>query len=98
MIPKREGYLKLLDEYYIDDIMVEEIVLKLTYKDFSFADYNEHLEYKDEILYVFGKDVLLVSQSSKKEELVPLYIKFNKMDDKFVIIVSFHKQKYKLES
>lgn len=97
VIPKRDSYLELLDKYYVDDILVEDIVMKLTYKDFSCANYNEHPEYKDEILYIFGKDVRLVSHSSYKEELVPLYIKFNKIDDQFMIIVSFHEQKYKLK-
>ena len=97
IIPKRESYLRLLDEYELDDIMVEEIVLNLTYKDFSSADYNEHSDHKDEILYIFGKDVKLVSHITEEEKLVSLYIKFNKIDNQFMIIVSFHEQKYKLD-
>ena len=32
----------------------------------------------------------------KKSEVVPLYIKFNMIENKFVIVTSFHKQKYPL--
>lgn len=31
------------------------------------------------------------------KELVPLYIKFNKLEAKYVIVISFHKQRHSLE-
>ena len=32
----------------------------------------------------------------EKSEVVPLYIKFDMIENKFVIVISFHKQKYPL--
>lgn len=34
--------------------------------------------------------------NEEKSEVVPLYIKFNMIENKFVIVISFHKQKYPL--
>ena len=43
-----------------------------------------------ETLYIFGKEVLLIERYGTAEKLVPLYIKFNKLDNEFVIVISFH--------
>ena len=40
---------------------------------------NKHANFNHEWLYVFGKEINLM----KKSEMVPLYIKFNKIEDKF---------------
>lgn len=44
----------------------------------------------------FGKEIDLIKRFEEKSEMVPLYIKFNKIEDKLLIVVSFHKQKYPL--
>ena len=48
------------------------------------------------IMYVFGKDVNLLERNGTEEKTVSLYIKFNKLENCFVIVISFHEQKYPL--
>ena len=62
--------------------------------DFSEILQNEHKRYGHERLYVFGKDVILLERNGTEEKTVPLYIKFNKLENCFVIVISFHEQKY----
>jgi len=87
-------------EIYIDYIFTEDdaksVILSLTANDFSTAVQNEHPEYHEEILYIFGKDVNLLPRYGGSKEKVPLYIKFNKLDNQYIIVISFHKQEYPL--
>lgn len=48
------------------------------------------------IMYVFGKDVNLLERNGTEEKTVSLYIKFNKLENCFIIVISFHEQKYPL--
>ena len=83
-------------EYVIDEGKAKEIILSLTPYDFSGILQNEHKGYEQERLYVFGKDVTLLERSGSAEKQVSLYIKFNKLENCFVIVISFHEQKYPL--
>lgn len=87
-------------ELYIDYVFTEEdakqVILSLTAYDFSDAVQNEHPQYHEEILYIFGKDVKLLPRYGNSEETVSLYIKFNKLTNQYVIIISFHKQQHPL--
>lgn len=49
-----------------------------------------------EKLYVFGKDVTLLERNGTDEKTVSLYIKINKLENCFVIVISFHEQKLPL--
>lgn len=88
--------LSLFDEYLINEESVKSILLNLTVYDFCEKVQNEHANFNHEWLYVFGKEIDLIKRFEEKSEMVPLYIKFNKIEDKFLIVVSFHKQKYPL--
>lgn len=88
--------LSLFDEYLINEESVKSILLNLTVYDFCEKVQNKHANFNHEWLYVFGKEIDLIKRFEKKSEMVPLYIKFNKIEDKFLIVVSFHKQKYPL--
>ena len=57
---------------------------------------NKHVGYEHERLYVFGKDVVLLERNGTEEKTVSLYIKFNKLENCFVIVISFHEQKHPL--
>lgn len=46
---------------------------------------------------LFGKDVKLVERFGNSDKLVSLYIKFNKLENCYVIVVSLHEQKYPLK-
>lgn len=87
-------------EIFIDYLLQEEdakkIILSLTIYDFSDVTQNEHEKYKDEILYIFGKEVTLKARYKDIDEKVNLYIKFNKLNNHYVYVISFHKQEYPL--
>ena len=64
--------------------------------DFSEILQNEHKGFEHELLYVFGKNVELLERIGNVSKIVPLYIKFNKLDNCYIIVVSLHEQKYPL--
>lgn len=81
-------------DIYIDYVFTEEeaikVILSLTAMDFSDAVRNEHSRYPDEVLYIFGKDIKLLPRYGGGEETVSLYIKFNKLTNQYVFIISLH--------
>ena len=93
---RRQGNINLFLDYVINEAKAREIILSLTEMDFSGILRNEHKGFEHEQLYVFGKDVILLERNGTEEKTVSLYIKFNKLDSCFVIVISFHEQKYPL--
>ena len=93
---RRQDNINLFLDYVIDEAKAKEIILGLTAMDFSEILQNEHKGFENERLYVFGKDVILLERNGTEEKTVSLYIKFNKMENCFVIVISFHEQKYPL--
>lgn len=93
---KRQDNLDLFLNYMIDEAKAKRILLSLTPADFSEIRQNEHKGFEHEQLYIFGKDVRLLERYGMEEKTVPLYIKFNKRDDCFLIVISFHEQQYPL--
>lgn len=93
---KRQDNINLFLDYVIDEARVKEIILSLSVMNFSEILQNEHKGFEYESLYVFGKDVALLERNGTEEKTVSLYIKFNKLENCFVIIISFHEQKYPL--
>ena len=91
---RRQDNISLFLDYVIDE--AKAIILGLTAMDFSEILQNEHAGYEHERLYVFGKDVTLLERNGTEERTVSLYIKFNKLENCFVIVISFHEQKYPL--
>ena len=77
-------------DYVFSEQRCKEILLDLE------AAQNDHPQHPEEILYIFGKDVLLLPKQGGDEETVSLYIKFNKLANFYVIVISFHKQDYPL--
>ena len=84
-------------DYVIGAAREKEILLSLTPYDFSEVRNNEHKGYEHELLYIFGKDVDLLERYGDDLKTVSLYIKFNKLDGQFVIVISFHEQKYPMK-
>ena len=93
---RRQDNINLFLDYVIDESKAKEIILSLTAMDFSEILQNEHKGYEHENLYVFGKDVTLLERNGTEEKTVSLYIKFNKLENCFVIVISFHEQKHPL--
>lgn len=87
-------------DIYMDYVFAEEdaknVILSLTASDFSDAVQNDHPQHPEEILYIFGKDIKVLPRYGGAEETVSLYIKFNKLTNQYVIVISFHKQEYPL--
>ena len=96
MNAKRPDNRKLFQTYSLTEEDAENIILDLNVMDFSDAVPNEHVGFEHETLYIFGKEVLLIERYGTAEKLVPLYIKFNKLDNEFVIVISFHEQRHPL--
>ena len=94
---RRQDNLNLFLDYVIDEAGAKEIILSLEADDFSAILQNEHQGFEHESLYVFGKDVRLLERTGSGEKTVSLYIKFNKLENCFVIVISFHEQKYPLK-
>ena len=92
----RQDNINLFLDYVIDEAKAKEIILSLTAMDFSEIRQNEHKGFEHEKLYVFGKDVTLLERNGTEEKTVSLYIKFNKLENCFVIVISFHEQRYPL--
>ncbi len=93
---KRTDNIDLFLNYVIDEAKAKEILLSLTAMDFSEILQNEHKDFEHEKLYVFGKDVNLLERNGTEERKVSLYIKINKLENSFVIVISFHEQRYPL--
>ena len=93
---RRQDNIKLFLDYVIDEAKVKEVILDLDTQDFSTILQNEHKGFEHEKLYVFGKDIILLERNGTEEKTVSLYIKFNKLENCFVIFISFHEQKYPL--
>lgn len=95
--PLRQDNINLFLDYVIDETSAKDILLGLTATDFSEVLQNEHKGYEHELLYVFGKDVELLERMGNANKTVSLYIKFNKTDNCYVIVVSLHEQKYPIK-
>ena len=94
---RRQDNINLFIDYVIDENMAKDILLGLTTNDFSEILQNEHKGYEHERLYVFGKDVELLERTGDACRIVSLYIKFNKLENCYVIVVSLHEQKYPIK-
>ena len=93
MNENRQDNRDLFVDYVISEEQRKQILLSLEAADFSEIRNNTHKGYEHELLYVFGKDVKLLNRFGSEEEQVSLYIKFNKLESLYVIVISFHKQK-----
>ncbi|MCD8325302.1 MAG: type II toxin-antitoxin system MqsR family toxin [Lachnospiraceae bacterium] len=92
----RQANIDLFLDYVIDENRAKDILLDLTAEDFSGVLHNEHKGFEHELLYVFGKDVKLLERTGDKEKTVSLYIKFNKLENCYVVVISFHEQRFPL--
>ncbi|SEF85631.1 hypothetical protein SAMN04487934_10475 [Eubacterium ruminantium] len=93
---RRQDNIDLFINYVIDESKAKDIILSLEVMDFSEIVQNEHVGFEHEMLYIFGKDVLLLERTGTEEVTVSLYIKFNKLENNYVIVISFHEQHYPL--
>lgn len=86
MNQNRVGNIKLFQEYLINEENVKSILLNLTVNDFCEKVQNEHVGFRHEWLYIFGKEISLLKRYEDEDTIVPLYIKLNMLENKFLII------------
>ena len=91
----RDKNLNFAIKYNLKKKDIIQIINKLTVKDFIEKVNNEHEDYKNEVLYVFTKNVDLVNVTGNTNN-IDLYIKFNLL--KKVILVSFNEAEHKFRS
>lgn len=95
-VSSRDKNEKLFQDYIFSEQMREEILLDLCVEDFCEVLDNDHPRFAHEKLYVFGKDIQLLPRYGGDERIVSLYIKFNKLENLYCIVVSFHEQEHPL--
>lgn len=96
-ISPRQKNQELYFDYVFHEGDEKEILLSLQVDDFSEVVQNNHPQHPEEILYIFGKEVSLMPRFGQGVERVSLYIKFNKLANQYVIVISLHKQEYPLK-
>ena len=84
-----EAY-EMLKHMSADEKKRLEIIYNLTVDDFCYVRNNDHRNYSNEKLYVFSKKIKLIKRFDFDEQLVGIYIKFNKLEDGFCFLISFH--------
>ena len=84
-----EAY-EMLKHMSADEKKRLEIIYNLTVDDFCYVRNNDHRNYSNEKFYVFSKKIKLIKRFDFDEQLVGIYIKFNKLEDGFCFIISFH--------
>ena len=95
-IASRPKNRELLTDFVISETGVLDIIKSLTALDFSDAVANDHRGGEYETLYIFGKETNLLERFGNQERTVSLYIKFNKIADQYLFIISFHEQEHPL--
>ena len=93
----RQDNRQLFFDYILSESDAKKILLGLDPMDFSEIKNNDNPKFPNEKLYVFGKEVMLIERFGYGEKLVRLYIKINKLQNNYVIIVSFHEGKYPIK-
>lgn len=91
----RQNNFEFMVEYNLNRNAIIDIINQLELSDFIDKVANRHKEYKDEVLYIFNKNYELTNAYGNKK-IVSIYIKFNYINPK-VILVSFHEAKYKFK-
>lgn len=74
---------------------VIQIINNLSSNNFEEKVINNHTDFKDEYLYIFSTVMDLTGTKGKTKKVI-IYIKFNLLDTK-AILVSFHEAKYKFK-
>lgn len=93
----RSKNMQIFTEYLISEKQIRKILLSLEVQHFSKRVQNEHPKYAQEILYIFGKSILLLPRFGGCKKNIPLYLKFNLLQDsQYLIVISLHYQEYPL--
>jgi hypothetical protein len=67
MNSNRQANIGLFTDYIIDEADAKQLLLGLEVNDFSEVRQNDHVGYEHEMLFIFGKDVLLTERFGSTE-------------------------------
>lgn len=95
-ISSRQKNQDLYVDYVFTEADAKRVILSLTAEDFSDVVHNDHPDHPEEMLYIFGKDIELLPRFGGAKKRISLYIKFNKLANRYVVVISFHEQEYPL--
>ena len=85
---------ELYRRYYIEEYSQEEIEkMKGVSQNTIFKKLRR---IKNQLTEMCRNIVVLLERTGTEEKTVSLYIKFNKLENSFVIVISFHEQKHPL--
>lgn len=93
-IANRDKYKKLKQHYILPDKKVKEILRNLNHTDFIRKDRSNHVEHRQDTVYIFKKEVLLMPRLQENAEYqnILIYIKLTwpiHSEDK-LFVISFH--------
>ena len=90
----RDSFKDLIETYLIDESKIRSILLNLTKEDYVDSEDSYNMNYQDDVVHIFKKDIEAIRKYSDTIELemIRLYIKFtwSKSTDGNLIIISFH--------
>ncbi len=89
---KRAENMEFMTKYNLTVARIKHIISEIEVTDFCYGLHNEHVGYEHEILYVFCPQVDLFFGDAL--EVVDIYAKFNVIDGKDVIVISFHPRNF----
>lgn len=84
-----------MQKYNLKKKDIIQIINSLDTDDFKDKVVNEHIQFLNEVLYIFSKTVDLIDEEGKINT-VNIYIKFNLINKK-VILISFHEAEYEFK-
>lgn len=91
----RAENIEFLARYNLTTAKIKDIILKIEADDFCYGLHNDNVGFEHEILFVFCPQIELAYGS--KAEVVDIYSKFNIIEDKRVVMISFHQRNYPIE-
>lgn len=95
-VSQRDKNRQLFIDYDFTHEKMIKVLMNLTSDNFCNSVVNEHPKFQHERLYIFESTVKLFSKLTGDDEIVNLYIKFNKIKEVCVFVISFHKQEFPL--
>ena len=87
----RQENVEFIEDYRLNASKQKEILISIDKMDFCHSLKNTKVGFEWETLYVFCPQRTLFDVFGE-EELVDIYIKFNVIEDKKVVTISFHKR------
>lgn len=93
-LDRRDKYRNFLNEWLISRDECLEILKELTVENFSYVDFDLDKQLRNQMVYIFGKQVKLLKRYPVHEDdsfhTVNLYIKVKLIQENSSLVISFH--------